>query len=526
MLARYAMCRCALAALFILAACAGSNTQAEPGSAGRDLSATEAAATITSEEMIERIAFLASDEMGGRDTPSEGLEMAAEYLAGEFASFGLDPAGEGGTYLQRYPLPLRVLDTTGVHFGTVDGAGQDNRMLEHGVDFFASPAAPREGVDMGHGSFVYFGRLDDESMTDSPDVRGNVMVVTLPGTPDREWRIQAARARRAAAAAGASGLLAILAPEFPSEAIARFAELASRPQRVLADPDEVPVFYISHEAARWVYSRGDFDLDTAPGIAAEGIRVTGVRAHFSAEAVAIEDSRPPNVVALLPGSDPELKDTYVVFSAHMDHVGIGPADATGDSIYNGADDDASGTAALVEVAQAFAAMPEPPARSLLFLAVSGEEKGLLGSRWFSEYPTVPIEDIVANINVDMIGRNAPDSIVVIGQEYSSLGPLVQEVAAAHPLLDLTVAADPWPEERFFFRSDHFNFVRKEIPALFFFAGVHEDYHRPSDEVEKIDGDKVARVARLIFHTANAIASDPDPPSWSDEGLNQVRALTR
>src|SRR5690606_11898205 len=130
-----------------------------------------------------------------------------------------------------------------------------------------------------------------------------------------------------------------------------------------------------------------------------------------------------------------------------DHVGIGRPDASGDSIYNGADDNASGTAALLEVAEAFASLPEAPARSLLFLAVSGEEKGLLGSQYFSDHPTVPIEQMVANINVDMIGRKAPDSIVVIGQEYSSLGPLVREVAAERPELGLVVSEDIWPEER-------------------------------------------------------------------------------
>jgi Zn-dependent M28 family amino/carboxypeptidase len=206
-------------------------------------------------------------------------------------------------------------------------------------------------------------------------------------------------------------------------------------------------------------------------------------------------------------------------------VGVGRA-FDGDSIYNGADDDASGTSALLEIAEAFASMPEPPGRSLVFLAVSGEEKGLLGSRWFTDHPTIPLDRVVANVNIDMIGRNATDSVVVIGMEYSSLGSLVREVAAEHPEIGISVMPDPWPEERFFFRSDHFNFARKEIPALFFFAGVHDDYHRPSDEVEKIDGDKAARVARLIFYTAQALAEDAEAPRWDPQGLAEVRTLTR
>ncbi|HEX2080842.1 MAG TPA: M20/M25/M40 family metallo-hydrolase [Longimicrobium sp.] len=233
----------------------------------------------------------------------------------------------------------------------------------------------------------------------------------------------------------------------------------------------------------------------------------------------------PNVVAIFPGADPALRNEYVVLSAHMDHVGVGRP-VRGDSIYNGADDDASGTSALLEVAEAFAALERRPARSILFLGVSGEEQGLLGSHHFSENPTVPLQSIVANVNIDMIGRNAPDDVVVIGKNYSSLGPLVERVAAEHrALLGLTASDDRWPNERFFFRSDHFNFARKEIPAVFFFAGTHEDYHEPSDEVELIDTDKAARVARMVFLTAHAIATDPQRPQWTPAGLAEVRRMT-
>ncbi|MGI9190420.1 MAG: M20/M25/M40 family metallo-hydrolase, partial [Longimicrobiaceae bacterium] len=349
--------------------------------------------------------------------------------------------------------------------------------------------------------------------------------VGLPGDYDREWRIAAARARRMAEDAGATALLVVLDPAFPAEAVARLAAAASEPRRGLVNPNEIPVFYMTREAAGRLLGWGGFDLATAPERPATRVAIPGLNAHFAAEAATIEAGRPPNVAAVLRGSDPELRDSYVVFSAHMDHVGVGRPDASGDSIYNGADDDASGTAALLEVAQAFAALPQPPARSLLFLAVSGEEKGLLGSRWFSDHPTVPLEGIVANVNVDMIGRNSPDSIVVIGMDYSSLGPLVKRVAAERPV-GLTVSDDLWPEERFFFRSDHFNFARKEIPALFFFAGVHDDYHRPSDEVDKIDTDKAARVARLIFYTAYELAEARERPVWVPAGLEEVRALTR
>ena len=231
--------------------------------------------------------------------------------------------------------------------------------------------------------------------------------------------------------------------------------------------------------------------------------------------------RAPNVVAVLEGADPRLRDTFVVYSAHLDHIGTGPADAHGDSIYNGADDDASGVAAILEIAEAFTALSERPARSVAFVAVSGEELGLLGSQAFLESGLVPASGMVANINIDMIGRNARDTVVVIGRGYSTLGSLADGVAAAHPELGLTVIDDPWPEEQFFFRSDHYNFARAGIPALFLFSGVHDDYHRPSDHADRIDAEKTARIATFAFRLGLAVARDASPPAWTDSGRRAV-----
>jgi Zn-dependent M28 family amino/carboxypeptidase len=229
----------------------------------------------------------------------------------------------------------------------------------------------------------------------------------------------------------------------------------------------------------------------------------------------------PNVVAILDGHDAALRETYIVFSAHMDHLGHGNPDASGDSIYNGADDDASGTAAVLEIAEAFASLGTRPARSVAFLLVSGEELGLLGSQAFLRSNAIPSNQIIANINIDMIGRNASDTVVAIGKPYSSLGSVVDETARSHPDLGLTVVDDLWPDEQFFFRSDHFNFARAGVPALFFFAGVHEDYHRPSDEVERIDADKAARIARLAFLLGAALANAEKPPEWTPRGHREV-----
>ena len=506
-----------LAAGLGAAACPARNDRTEPAT----VDPAAAAATITAGDMLRRIGALSHDSMMGRDTPSEGLEKAAAYLAAEFRALGLEPGGDEASFLQRYPLPLRALDTTAVHFGTV--AGGENRMLAYGTDFFAGAAQPFPDAAMGHGRILWVGRSDG-ALAMSPEVRGQVAAVGIPGAFDRAWRTSAGSVMRQAQQAGARALLVVLDPSF--DALPRLLEATKRPSRALVDPAEIPAFYVTAEAARGIFARGGLRLDDLPASPAQPVAVPDVDSHFAAPAKVLVDANPPNVVAILRGRDPRLSDTYVVFSAHMDHVGVGTADATGDTIYNGADDDASGTSALVEVAEAFASMSVRPRRSLVFLAVSGEEKGLLGSRWFTEHPTIPLDRVVANVNIDMIARNTPDSIVVIGMDYSTLGALVQGVASEHSEIGLSVMPDPWPQERFFFRSDHFNFARKEIPALFFFAGVHEDYHRPSDEVEKIDADKASRVARLVFYTARAIAEATEPPRWVPAGLEEVRQLTR
>ncbi len=176
---------------------------------------------------------------------------------------------------------------------------------------------------------------------------------------------------------------------------------------------------------------------------------------------------------------------------------------------------------MLEVAEAMAALPRPPKRSVAFLTVSGEEKGLLGSSWFVDHSPIPLEKVIANLNIDMIGRNWEDTIAVVGKPYSSLGALVDSVAAAHPELKLSVVGDLWPREGFFFRSDHFNFARKGIPALFFFNGVHDDYHRPSDEVDKIMFGKAARISRLIFEVALALANGAESPRWDPRAREAI-----
>jgi hypothetical protein len=229
----------------------------------------------------------------------------------------------------------------------------------------------------------------------------------------------------------------------------------------------------------------------------------------------------PNAVGILRGSDPELRDEYVVYTAHMDHVGVRRPDESGDSIYNGADDDASGTATIMEVAEAMASLPTPPRRSMIFVAVSGEERGLWGSEHFVQNAPVAVSSMVANLNADMVGRNWPDTIVAIGKEHSSLGETLEAVNGARPELGMTAIDDIWPDERFYFRSDHYNFARNGVPILFFFNGTHAEYHRPSDEVELIDGEKTARIGRLLFYLGMEVAQAPDAPAWNPDSYERI-----
>jgi hypothetical protein len=225
-----------------------------------------------------------------------------------------------------------------------------------------------------------------------------------------------------------------------------------------------------------------------------------------------------NVAAIVRGSDPALNRTMVAYGAHYDHVGVVPA-VRGDSISNGADDDGSGSVALLAIARVMQQAPVKPKRSVLFVWHIGEEKGLLGSSWFTDHPTVPIDSIVAQINADMIGRNADSLIYVVGPQAAPnnqsrrLGAIVDSVnAASSPPFSINREWDSATHpEHIYERSDHFNYAKKGIPIVFFTTGLHDDYHKVSDEVSKIDFAKLARVTRLMVEVGRAVASSPARP---------------
>ncbi|HWV58960.1 MAG TPA: M28 family peptidase [Longimicrobiales bacterium] len=477
-----------------------------------------AAESITPAEALEHVSYLASDELRGRDTPSDGLELAARYIADRMAEAGVEPAGDDG-FFQRWPYPIIGIESTQAELAIT--AGGRTTTLRYGADYAAQPASAGrvEGRPVVTGTATQLDALSAAS--------GEIALVFLTGPADAQWVSARTAAAEAAVEAGARAVVFVLDPGFGEARVAAFARELGITRRIVSNPAGIPTAYVTAEAAAEALRPAGVDLAALRSRAASGslspTPLEGVTLAVATPARIEEDARAPNVVGIVRGSDPQLRDTYVVVSAHMDHVGAG-ARAGETVIFNGADDNASGTTAVLMMARAMAQLETPPARSVVFLLVSGEEKGLLGSRWWVDHPTVPIENVVANINIDMIGRNHPDSVSVLGQEYSSLGPLVHRVNEAHPELNMTVAPDLWPREQLFFRSDQFNFARKEIPNLFFFAGLHEDYHQPSDTVEKIDEDKIARVARLVFYSLYEIANDPNPPEWTPAGLNEVRQM--
>ncbi|UCG86611.1 MAG: M28 family peptidase [Gemmatimonadota bacterium] len=465
----------------------------------------QAVNSITPDDVYRRIAIIADDSMMGRDTPSPGLEMTAQYIAAEFQRLGLEPGGDAGGYLQRYPL-TEIHATLQV---TVDGGA--DLVTGQSVVQVGGGAAPH-GVT---GPTVLVSGAGD--LGGRAPIAGAMVLLAAQYDPSRRGLTEESqqllnRIRDRGPAA------VFLLADYPDR-IWRFFTQLQRPTQVVrgqatASPEGPPVLALSPAAALEL-------LGTTPAPAGELTVQTIETLRLTVTATRdVSETSAPNVVGILEGSDPVLKNEYLVYSAHMDHVGC-RSGVEGDSIWNGADDDASGTIGVVELAEAFAMLEPRPKRSMIFLAVSGEEKGLWGSGYYADNPSVPIEQLIANVNADMIGRNWRDTIVVIGKEHSDLGATMNRVNRRHPELGMTAIDDIWPNERFYYRSDHYNFARKGVPVLFFFNGVHEDYHRPSDEVSRIDAEKTSRIVKLMFYLGLEVANAPQRPKWDPESYDRI-----
>lgn len=472
-----------------------------------------AAGTITPADVARRIGIIADDSMMGRDTPSRGLELTAHYVAEQFRSFGLKPGGEGGTWFQRYPITRRRLSLAGSYVLFEAAGVSDTAPFTRAARSVSGspPNRPASGPVVVVGGALSVEALSDFALRDK--------VVLYPLDFSKPVPENSTRVIRAMRLAGARAV--VLLSNLDSAAFA--AKLPrTAPERSGAEVERPvpPVVEVADWAVTTALRAAKLDLAAVRGSSEPFYReVPALTVRVNVTDSVLSSSTAPNTVGILEGSDPTLKQEYVVFSAHMDHIGITPGQA--DSINNGADDDGSGTVGVMELAEAFSRPGARPKRSIIFLTVSGEEKGLWGSRHFSEHPAVPLRQIVADLNIDMIGRNWPDTIVAIGKEHSDLGITLERVNAAHKELGMTAIDDQWPDERFYYRSDHYNFARKGVPILFFFNGVHPDYHQVTDSPDKINSEKESRILQLLFYLGQDVANAPKRPAWNPDSYREI-----
>jgi hypothetical protein len=480
-----------------------------------------AAHSITLEDVRRRVFLLADDSMRGRDTPSPELEETAAYIASEFRRFGLRPGGDSGSFIQRYAITRRSADTAA---SVLVAAGARQGTLKLGSDLTLLPWLPLPNGEVAGPVLVVSGTTTDSTARfGGHDVKGTwIVMVGRAGAEGPAGLAADWSSVQAALASGARGVLVV--SDRPDSLWTRTLPRMTRPTSLLEGGSrDNALLEVRDAAARRVLG---VDPDALRRVTTRTVqRLDGVTLTLRPRFTVLDRITAPNTVGVLEGSDPVLKNEFVLFSAHMDHVGVtanGRCRPRGaDSICNGADDDASGTVAVVELAEAFAQLQPRPRRSMIFLTVSGEERGLWGSRFFAEHPPVPMPQVVANVNMDMVGRNWTDTIVVIGRQHSDLGATLDRVNAAHPELNMRAIDDLWPDENFYRRSDHYNFAVKGVPILFFFNGTHTDYHQVSDHPDKIDADKTARIIQLAFYLGYEVAQANARPKWNPDSYRQI-----
>jgi hypothetical protein len=503
---------------------------------------------ISAEGLRAQMAFLADDLLEGRGTGTRGYQLAANYVRAQFEEMGLKPAGVNGSYFQN--VRFRKIELLQDKSSLTLKHNGSTRILTIFKDYvMGGDPVSADTTAEGQVVFVGFGVSAPEFDYDDYagiDVRGKIVAAfygappRLPSAPGAHFS-SSEQKLRTAAEHGAIGFISIWAGK--TEQRTPFSEY---------------VRFSRGPALRWLDEKG-VPNDVQPKIrgsarissSTAAIMFEGARKSWKDALQAAENSQPqalelktsvsmhrvsrysevesPNVAAILPGSDPQLRPEYVVFTAHLDHLGIGDP-VKGDSIYNGAADNASGTAALLEMARAFSELHPAPRRSLLFLAVTGEEEGLLGSDYYAHNPTVPITQIVANINMDEVSFLYDfQDIVPLGGEHSSLGAVADDVARH---MGLTVSPDPLPEEVYFIRSDQYSFIRRGVPALYIEEGLQsvdpqldtkkmqfdwetQRYHLPSDDMNQpFDFNATVKCTRVDLAVGYEIAQQTERPHWN------------
>ncbi len=492
----------------------------------------------------EHVKVLASDDMEGRETGSAGLRKASAYVVEQLKKSGLEPAGTDGFYQPVQFISRQIdesassLELTGDSPRSPLVLGKD-AMFSTRVDL--APAVEAPLVFVGYGLRVPEKNYDDFA---GLDVRGKV-VVYISGSPaDLSAALAAhfqstAERTRTLRQLGAVGTVAIPNPASMDVPWSRYALARKRPSMVIADPslDETQgiklAVLFNPARAEKLFAGSGHEFAELAALAKDRKPLprfplaVGLRAKAKLISQKVESS---NIVAKFPGSDPKLKNQYVVLSAHLDHLGIGEP-INGDSIYNGAMDNASGSALLLDLAAALRSSKAKPRRSLLFLFVTAEEKGLLGSKYFANHPTVPRSSIIADINTDMFLPIIPLKVLTVqGLAESDLGDEAREVAQQS---GVEVQADPEPLRNLFVRSDQYSFIRQGIPSLAMSVGVvkgtpeeaiaktwlTERYHAPSDDINQpVDLASAGKYEDVMSALALKVADNPPPPQWKSDSF--------
>jgi hypothetical protein len=520
----------------VISACSSSQEVVNPPAA----SIYDFDKTITMEGLKSDLTIIASDEFEGRETGEEGIRKATDYIIGRYKEMGLTPVGDNGTYEQSYILNAPAVN--GYSYTVTDTEGNYISETALNSEEKGDFVTIFQGSDNVSGEIIFAGfGMSNEEVNHLPEVVADKWLLIFF---DRSLTNQSAI--QTLISNGAAGVILVMDHKTPDG----FATSADQIQSGMGAGGRLSLAYLENgssltpawnrinpELAAKLLGEKDLsslvkmsdNLKENPG-AFKPKELDFVLSHE----VLIDANEviASNIAAFLEGSDSMLKNEVVVLSAHHDHVGIGRPDSTGDTIYNGADDDGSGTVGLLNTAQAMMAAKKAgagPKRSVLFLHVSGEEKGLLGSRYYSDHPIFDIDNTVANVNVDMIGRvdkeheENKDYVYIIGGEIisSGLDSLLREANEISTNLDLSKRYNDLEDpNQFYRRSDHWNFGRLGVPFIFFFNGVHDDYHRASDSVDKIEWEALTKRTRLIYTTTAMIANSKERPKVDNQEFIQ------
>lgn len=451
---------------------------------------------MTAENLKGHVAYFADDKMKGRDVGTPEHREASEYIANFYKDLGLKPAGENGTFFQE--VPFSSLSSNQESSWLSYTAGGETKTLTS--DEWVSTGNAKMDEMAANGDLVFVGygiHAPDEGHDDYAgiDVTGKI-IVRLTGTPAGSEGLQQFKAEQ-----GAAGVIGVVKPSKDNAAMFKnYHGFFARAQMNLMEKgaeapagDDYATAFISADAAADLFTASGMDLGEAikmadtKGFAASSMGISGDMKQVSTSSMLYS----PNVAAVLEGSDPDLKDEYVIISAHSDHVGTcahvegrDTADAD-DTICNGALDNASGTATTMEVAKALSQLDKAPRRSIMFLNVTAEEKGLLGSQYFAANPTVPAAKITSNVNIDMpiLFYDFAD-VVAFGAEHSSIWGIAEAALAE---INVGLAEDPMPEQNLFQRSDHYNFVKKGVPSVFLMTGPTSVNDDPATPVKEREG---------------------------------------